>query len=68
LYEDDSYTTHSSYLMNHCTRCGTKFGDFYLPEAIMEKTAANKGVFPGEKVEISFALTKWEEGKVKNNG
>ena len=51
MFEDYSNTTRSKYLMNHCTLCGAKFGDFYLSEAITEKSEANNGVFPGEKVE-----------------
>ena len=64
LFEDYSNAMRSKYLMNHCTLCGTKFGDGFLIEAIMEKTEANNGVFSGEKVEISFTLTEWEKGRV----
>ena len=68
LFEDYSYTTRSKYLMNHCTLCGTKFGDHYLIETIMEKIGDNNGVFPGEKVELSFTLTDWEKERVAKNG
>lgn len=67
IFEDYSNTTRSKYLMNHCTSCGTKIGDFYLPEAIMEETADNNGLFPGKKVEISFSLTGWEKQKLAGN-
>ena len=64
LFEDYSNTARSRYLMNHCTLCGAKLGDYPLSETIMEQTAANNGVFPGEKIEISFTLTEWEKGRV----
>lgn len=64
LFEDDSYTTHRKYLMNHCTLCGEKFGDFYLLEMIRQKMLKNKEIFSINKVEISFTLTEWEKGKV----
>ena len=64
LFEDYSNTARSRYLMNHCTSCGAKLGDYHLKETIMEQTMENNGMFPGEKVEISFTLTEWEKGRV----
>jgi hypothetical protein len=63
---DYSKTAQSKYLMNHCSQCGAKIGDFFLFEAIVEKVQANIAVSTIEKVEISFTLTDWEKGKIEN--
>ncbi len=63
LFEDYSYALHTKYLMNHCTKCGTKFGDEYLIHDF-EDMDENDVNYSCDKVEISFTLTEWEKRKV----
>lgn len=62
IFEDRSNTMRTNYLMNHCTTCGAKIGDGFVTEEIIDQVVDGK--FPGEKVEISFALTGWEKQKL----
>ena len=65
IFEDRSYTMRSKYLMNHCTSCGAKIGDGFIVGEIQDQAADGK--FPGEKVDISFTLTRWEKQKLAGN-
>lgn len=42
LFPDYSKTTKSTYLMNHCSYCGAKIGDFFLDEEFMDFLVTHK--------------------------
>lgn len=60
LREDISKTASQTYIMNHCSRCGAKIGDWPLLDMLHKMMASNAG-FVREKVNIDFGLTKWEK-------
>jgi hypothetical protein len=49
LREDYSKTMHQKYIMNHCSRCHVKIGNFFMHESEGE-----------DRVFVDFELTAWE--------
>ncbi len=60
LREDYSKTASMKYLMNHCSKCNVKIGDFPLGDQLLDIFTANQGSNV-TKVTIDFKLTAWEK-------